>query len=178
MAIIVEDGSGKSDAESYATVAFCDDYFSKRNITTWAALDTATKEANLRKSTEYMVAEYRNRWLGRRVLTTQALDWPRVGVVIQDFKQTQFTSYGLFQIDWTIVPIEVQRACAELALKIQTIPTLAPDQPQAVTEETVGPITVKYDKDSSSIVQYRQVDLMLKVYLVVGDNSSVQLRRC
>lgn len=177
MSIIVEDGTGKSDAESYCTVAYCDDYFSKRNNTSWAALDTETKEGCLRLATDYMVQIYRNKWNGRRVLTTQSLDWPRVGVVISDFTQTQFTSYGLFQVDYTIVPEEVKKACAELANRA-SIAVLSVDQTQSVTEETVGPITVKYDTNSPDIVRYNVIDNLLKVYMSSGgSNAMVRLVR-
>lgn len=172
MSIIVEDGTGKSDAESYASVAFCDDYFSKRANTSWGALSTATKEACLRNASEYMVGQYRDRWLGRRRLTTQRLDWPRVGVVISDFRTVLFGAYGLFQVDYTIVPDEVQRACAELAIRAST-QVLADDQTQAVIRETVGPITVEYQPGSSSIPWFRQIDMILKVYLANGGSASM-----
>lgn len=168
MTIVVEDGTGKADAESYCDVAYADNYHSKRNNTSWAPLTTALKEAFLRNATEFMIGLYRMRWLGRRVLTTQALDWPRVGVVIKDFESSGFPgSYGLYQVDYTIVPVEVKNACAELALRASK-GELAPDRTQKIISETVGPISVTYDKDAPAQVQYRQVDAMLKVYLQGG----------
>ena len=179
MSIILEDGTGKSNAETYSSVAFCDDYFSKRGNSVWGNLDDDFKEAGLRNASEYMVGAYRDRWLGRRRLTTQRLDWPRVGVVISDFSTATFGAYGLFQIDYQIVPEEVQRACAELAFKWTQTGNLAVDQTQNVIEETVGPLTIKYDQFSSQIIQYRQVDMILKVLLINGGSGAmIRLGRC
>jgi len=78
--LIVEDGSIVPGAESYCSVAAADAYHSGRANATWAGLDQATKEANLRKATEYMVSIYRQRWKGLRASINQALDWPRYDV--------------------------------------------------------------------------------------------------
>src|ERR1700756_1371902 len=121
MSLIVEDGTGLANAESYISVADATTFHNNRNNTAWAALTTAVQEACLRKATDYMIAKYRMRWLGRRVLITQAVDWPRVGEVLEDFGGSQgrnnMGSYGLFQISYKIVPVEVANACALLALK-------------------------------------------------------------
>ena len=66
MSLIVEDGTGKSNAESYISVADADTYHSNRDNTDWAALTTAEKERLLRIATDYMVAVYRLRWDGYR----------------------------------------------------------------------------------------------------------------
>ena len=173
MTIIAEDGSGLADAESYCDVTFADTYHSNRANTAWALLTTAIKEANLRKATDYMLGQYRMRWLGRRVTITQALDWPRVGVVIEDLTGgAGVASYGLFQLSFTIVPVEVKNACAELALR-SSASALIIDQTQKVIQETVGPVTVKYDSNAPQQIQYSQIDAMLRVYLTAGGNMAM-----
>ena len=78
MSLIVEDGTGRADAESYASVSVADAYHTARGNTAWAALaTTALKEAALRKATDYLGQTYGLRWKGYRMTTTQALDWPR-----------------------------------------------------------------------------------------------------
>lgn len=176
MPLVTETGAGLADAESYCSVDYADTYHEKRRNTSWAALSDDNKEANLRKATDYMLGEYRGRWLGRRVLTTQALDWPRVGVVIEDFiGGAGVAPYGLFQVDYTIVPVEVKNACAELALRA-AFGTLTEDLSKTIVEEAVGPIRVKYDKNSVQHTRYRQVDSMLSVYLT-GGSAMVKLSR-
>jgi hypothetical protein len=182
MTLIVEDGTGLADAESYASVTEVDTYHSNRGNSLWATLSTANKEEALRRATDYMIGEYRMKWLGRRVLITQALDWPRVGVVLKDFGgsggRNGIGSYGLWQISFTIVPPEIKNACAELALRA-SIFALAEDISPRVLEETVGPIKVKYSEWSSQRIQYRQVDDILRVFLIAGGNSNMaMLQRC
>lgn len=178
MSLIVEDGTGLPNAESYCSVAFADTYWSNLADTVWSALTTAQKEAALRKATTFMVQLYRMRWKGRRVLITQALDWPRVGVVLEDFGGSQgrhgFGSYGLFQVSYTIVPKELQSSCAEMAYRTLS-GDLAADLGQVVTSEKVGPLQVNYDKNSPQYIRYRAMDMLLKPYLVDG-GSDAQFR--
>lgn len=174
--LIVEDGTGKPNSESYASVVFADTYFADRNLTAWAALTTVAKEAALRKASEYLTSKYRLAWKGQRRLTTQALDWPRVGVVTDDYKVTP--GYGFFQISYEIVPVEVKKACAELALSASAT-ALFTNTGQTVLQKTVGPITVKYDSNSSQQTYFALADSMIGIYLSSsGRSPMVKLVRC
>ena len=161
MSIIIEDGTGKSDAESFISVETASAYFTARGVTTWDALDTGeetvNREAALRKATDYLTAVYRDRWEGVRYTETQALDWPRQGVVRDSWA-----------VDIDEVPTEVINACAELALKSASADLLA-DQTRGVTSEKVGDIEVSYDKNSPQATRYKQIDAMLRPFL----NSAV-----
>lgn len=170
MTIIVEDGMGLANAESYISVASADTYHSNRGNTTWAALTTAVKEQLLRKATDYMVQTFRARWDGYRKLTTQALDWPREYVEIKD-TVLRTTAY----VDNASVPTIVANACAELALKANN-GVLLDDQEQIVTRETIGPLTVEYDKFSGQAKRYAAIEAALSVYFK-GASSSVGLVR-
>lgn len=165
MSLIVETGTGSATAESYISVVDADAYFLARNNAAWAALSTADKEAALRKATDYMTATYRSRWQGARVYPSQALDWPRADVIIEDV--------GVLI---TVVPEMVKRACAELALKAATA-ELNPDLTQGVLQETVGPISVTYDKASPQRTRYAAIDAMLQPYLSSGGGVSMKLVR-
>lgn len=179
MALIVETGAGLSTAESYLSVAEALTYHNNLGNTAWAALTVTQQEQALRRATNYMIGEYRLRWLGRRVFTTQSLDWPRVGVVIEDLNSgSGMQTYGLFQVLFTIVPPEVKNACAELALRA-SIAVLLDDQSQKVVQEVIGPIRVTYDKDSAARIVYPQVDAMLRVFLKAGGNAAMgKMIRC
>lgn len=108
MSLVVEDGTGLANAESYISVANADAYFTARGNATWAAITTtALKEEALRRATDYMVQVYRQRWQGYRMTDTQALDWPRSGVVVDAYRY----------VDTDEVPTEVAHACAELAVR-------------------------------------------------------------
>lgn len=174
MSLITEDGTIVANAESYCTVAFADDYHSKRGNTAWDALDdTDDKEPALRKATEYMLQVYRARWNGARVSADQLLDWPRSGVVI-DSASGFYVGFEN-SIDSDIVPLEVKRACAELALKASTA-TLLDDQTQSVLVETIGPISTTYDKSSPQATRYKAIDAMLRPYLSGSSNSARLVR--
>lgn len=174
MALIVEDGTAKADAESYCTVAFATTYHSDRGNAAWAALASdAIREQLLRKATEYMVGAYRSRWAGERVTTTQALDWPRRYVPIRDAPGGYGLSPSYYATD--AVPTPVQRACAELAL-IANDGALAPTLTRAAIRKKVGPLEVEYDTNSPEAPRYRAVDQTLSPYLAFG-GSSVRLTR-
>ena len=157
MSLICEDGSGKSDSESYISVADASSYHTARGNTAWAALATdALREAALRKATDFMRQVYRSRWQGYKVNEDQALDWPRYDVEVEGYA-----------VDSDIVPTEVKNACAELALKASAA-ELNPDLTQGVLSETVGSISVTYDKASPQFTRYRAIDAILSPYLKAG----------
>lgn len=78
---VVEDGTSKSDANSYTTIAFADQYFENHdNPSDWTGSTQAEKEMALRNATQYLDRYYGGRWRGRKkdLDENQALDWPRV----------------------------------------------------------------------------------------------------
>jgi hypothetical protein len=157
MSLICEDGSGKSDSESYISVADASNYHTVRGNTAWAALTTdALREAALRRATDYMRQAYRSRWQGYKVNEEQALDWPRYNVEVEGYA-----------VDSDIVPTEVKNACAELALRASAA-DLNPDLTQGVLSEQVGSIQVTYDKASPQFTRYRAIDALLSPYLKAG----------
>lgn len=117
MALVVEDGTGLSDAESYASVAAADAYATARGLT-WSGTDAA-KEQALRRATTWLDGRYRGRWPGTKVrLRLQALDWPRTGA--HDIAGDT--------VDYQSVPIEVVNATIEAAVReIATPGSLSPD---------------------------------------------------
>jgi hypothetical protein len=166
MALVTETGSGSATAESYITVAAATTYHSDRGNTAWASLSNAVMEQSLRKSTEYMIQIYRMRWKGVRMLSTQALDWPRAWVYLEPVVTGASTEFPNLVAD-DIVPVPVQRACAELALKSSTA-TLLADVTQQKSSVTVGPISTTYDKYSPQAKRYSSIDAMLAPYLDTG----------
>jgi len=160
MALIVEDGSIVTGAESYCTVAFANTYLANRGYTAWDALDdTDAKEPALRKATDYMLAMFKGRWQGTIVDEDQALDWPRYGVIVDGY-----------DVAYDSVPLAVQKACAELAYRASTA-DLSPDLSQGVLSESVGPISVTYDKSSPQFTRYRAIDALLSPYLKAGGSG-------
>ena len=175
MALVVEDGTGKSDAESYISVADADAYFTKRGNTTWLALTETVKEQLLRKATDYLVQVYRMRWKGVRVSATQALDFPRNFMEREDYEASTINGYqmlgGNYYYPADDVPVEVANSCAELAYKANSA-TLAPDLSRATIREKVDVIEVEYDKSQPQYTQYRAIDNALAPYLATGSSGT------
>lgn len=159
MSLIVEDGSIVTGAESYISVLDANTYHTNRNNGDWAEAETSEKEAALRKATDYMLQVCRTRWQGWKVSETQALDWPRNSVYVDQTinYNNQITAH---LIPNNVVPLEVKKACAEYALKALSGDLFA-DLTQSITREQVDKISVDYDKFSPQSVRYVAIEAML-----------------
>lgn len=172
MALIVEDGTAKTDAESYISVADASAYLSNRGYSgfTGLASDTDREEA-LRKATDYMVQVYRLRWDGVRKTSTQALDWPRSFVKRPDFEYSGLNGYTVIGGDYYYpsdeVPAEVANACALLAEK-SVAGDLSPDIERLTKREKVDVLEVEYADNAPAYTQYRAIDNMLAVFFGQG----------
>jgi hypothetical protein len=155
MALIVEDGTGKPDAEAYIAVADADAYFAARGKAEWAALDASAKEAALRNGADYMGAEYGQRWKGCRSTSVQALDWPRTAS--------------------DAIPKVIARANAELALR-SLLGDLMPDEDAQVTQEVVGPLSVTYAQGARQAPRFAFVDNLVGPWLS-GGVSQIRVSR-
>lgn len=164
MALEVEDGTGKTNSESFISVADTDTRHSNFGNTAWTGT-TAAKEQALRKATAFMEQAYRSRWKGNKHTVDQALSWPRNSVVVD----------GFVTIDSDVVPAEVKNACADLALKALA-ETLAPDLERGVVREKVGPIETEYDRASPQAKRFRAIDMMLAPFLKGGSGMARLVR--
>lgn len=153
MALIVEDGSGLSTAESFASVAFANTYHTNRGNALWTGTD-AVKEAALRKATDYIQAKYHDRWDGFRMTDSQALDWPRDYVV----RSSALT--GTVYWPNNAVPNDVALATCILALKSLS-EELMPDIDRSTIREKVDVIEVEYDRGAPIEKRFAEVDRLL-----------------
>jgi len=160
MALIVEDGAGLPNAESYVSVADCQAYATAHGLQ--FAGEASALEAALRNATQYLDTAYTYR--GQRQTDTQALEWPRT------------VADG--------VPREVVNACCELAARALKGPLwqdVSSSTMGAATEKTVGPITVKYAEATGvrndGQANYAGVNAMLRRWLA-SFGSNVKLVRC
>ena len=166
MALIVEDGTGKVDAEAYVSVANADTYHTAYgNPAAWSGASTAEKESALRIGAQYLDGKYALRWLGIRANETQALDWPRAGVEDSDG----------FLLDSDALPADLVRANAIAALKVINGDTLLPDltSPGTIASESKsmpGPFSksVTYVGGKSPYVTYSLIDALLSALLRSG----------
>lgn len=153
---LVEDGTGLSEATSYVEVAFSDTYLGA----TWAA-DSEAKEAALMAATEYFDLRWGRKLKGRPILSSQALELPRVG--LRD-------NYGN-PVEG--IPNDVKKAVCLYAQE-QVQGTLYPSPVSGNSKEprrkrtTVGPITTEIEYEGqatlSSFLKFPRADRMVVPY--------------
>ncbi len=106
MAFVVEDGTGKPDANSYVDVGFADGYFADRNNEVWESKTEEEKQAKLIEATDYINLRWGSRIRGYVMHTDQALPFPTDA--------------------WLGIPMNIKKATCEYALRAFDGP-LAPD---------------------------------------------------
>lgn len=109
--------AGDPTADSYASVADADAYFTARGEATWTG-STTLKENALRRGTTYLDNQYRDRWVGIRTGQNQSLAWPRL-----DGVRGYYRGYTQLLLDldgWPmpqdVVPTQIRNATIEAAL--------------------------------------------------------------
>ena len=145
----VESGQGLPEAEAYVSVADADAWLAARGYTLWATLMEAEKEQAIRRATDHLEQAYGQRWKGDRASDTQALSWPRSGVVVDGYT-----------IPADVIPPVLANASCLLAFKAAS-GELMEDTTRAVSRETIGPITTEYERGSAQGTRYRSIDAML-----------------
>jgi hypothetical protein len=123
VALIAEDGTIVTGANSYSTREAASAYHAARDNSAWFGLTSAEMDAALIKATDYLTQKYNARWKGIKINLTQPLDWPRAGVVTEDFRDptTGPSSIIRDQLSFLFpedeVPQEVVDSTAILALE-------------------------------------------------------------
>lgn len=163
---IVEDGTVVANANSFASVAYADQYFLDRGITTWTG-STSVRQTALVRATDYINTRFR--FKGYRYGDTidpvivQALEFPRDAL--------------------GALPDKLLRATCEYAIRALSA-TLAPDLTvddtgRAITSKTekVGPLeeTTAYQPGGTVYVfrPYPSADILLRD-LVVSRNQVIR----
>ena len=126
MAIVVEDGTGKTNSQSYLSVADADTHHTARGNTQWTALSTPNKETALVRATDYIDKRFGRKFRGYKVSRAQALEWPRFAATDNDG----------FILGYDSIPPQLQKATAEYALRASILKVLAPDVPAPVPSQS------------------------------------------
>lgn len=80
--LIVEDGTGKVNANTYAALEYADAYHRSLGRTSWEELDEDTRRSRLVIATRYIDGSYP--WKGTRRYRDQRLAFPRVDIMDAD----------------------------------------------------------------------------------------------
>ncbi|MBI5385012.1 MAG: hypothetical protein HZA90_10040 [Verrucomicrobia bacterium] len=174
LTLIKEDGTGKADANSYASVADGDAYFDGHLYASqWTAATTANKEKALVFATRLIDAE--RQFKGVKSTETQALQWPRANCPDPDRGKAE----GRMQnaecyLASDQVPSAVVKATCELAkeLLLQDRTTAPPGEGVIATwTDTTG---TKYSKtDKRPVLSYLVQSLLAKYGVSVRRGNSV-----
>lgn len=92
MALIVEDGTGKTNSNSYSSVLEANSYFQERGNLNWDGTELE-KETYLIQATDYIDLRFKSMLLGNKETSTQALEFPRdvnPGIIPRDLKRATF----------------------------------------------------------------------------------------
>ena len=167
--------AGSATANTYVTLAVADQYHEDRPPagTTWSgAASDAVKNAALLWATTLLDSLFE--WTGSpAVPETQALLWPRTGMLYRN---------GV-SVPSTIIPVELQEACAEYARQLLADDRAADSdiETKGVTAFTAGPVSFTFkDSVTAKVVPDAAVHLLVaEWYSAIRGRASmmVELQR-
>jgi hypothetical protein len=99
-----EDGTGRENAVSFASVLFYETYLADRGLTHGSRL---TKEQALVTATDWISDQFAEEWRGVPLIANQGLSWPRAGIVNP-------VTGSEYELPW--MPAQLVKATCELAL--------------------------------------------------------------
>lgn len=158
MALIVEDGTGLSNAESYISVTDADTYIAayRGANATWDGASVTDKEVAARQATQYL--DGTARWKGVKEFSTQALDWPRS------------FAYDENNIAFDGIPTKLEQATAEVMFLIvtgETITETVTRQNQTIREK-VDVIEVEYAEGATIQPIYPIITRLISDLVISG----------
>lgn len=169
MAIVTEDGTGKSDAQSYLSLADADAYFTARSVAAWTGANSA-KEAALIAATEYIDIRWGDLLKGSLEFPdTQALLFPRLNVYDNEGRALPG------------IPQRLERATAEYALislsqSLMPNPTIESSGKVVIEEsDETGPIkeTKKYQSGYLTKRPHPKADALMACFIVGSGTTRV-----
>lgn len=152
MAIIVEDGTTVSGANSYVSEAELTAYATARGVT----LTLGTEQLLVRAMDYIESLEYK----GIKLSSTQGLQWPRSDVYIDGYYNSNDN-----------IPTELKNGEMEVAIAIDGGEDPLADIGRVKTKSTVGPISVEYAPGQSTTI-VRKITAQLRKLLANGAGGS------
>ena len=160
--IIVEDGTGKSGATSYVSIAEFKAYWNQKGVTTYDSTADDTLAVWLNEAT--LLADSYFCYGGVIYSTEQALQVPRLNWYDRNGNSLDGT-----------VPTQLKNAISELAAERQG--TTVTKETDGIKRKTVGPLTVEYRGGGGSSVSYPSADIYMIGLLCSVSSGSIALPR-
>ena len=144
--LIQEDGTGKTDSNTYASEAELTQYNSDRDITLGGTNGDPTEI--LIKAMDYLESKD---FIGNKGTKEQALQWPRVGAVLN--------GYALDSDEMPQILLEAQM---EIAISIDAGTNPMSNLSRETIREKVGDIEVEYSKNAFAQTYLQAAETKLK----------------
>lgn len=135
--MVVENGTGRLDANSYVSIIEADTYHSLRGNTIWASATESDKVVALVRATDYVDARWK--FTGEPVKSTQALTFPRKSEYLNKNGDDVSAS----------VPVEIASATMEYALLVLGDGTALIELSPAAEDATQSRVIMQRDKVGS-----------------------------
>lgn len=166
-ALVVEDGSGLPNSDSYVSVEDAVAYAVAHGIAFSDADDDAASAA-LRRSTAWIDSTYRTRFTGYRTFRrSQALEWPRAGAYVYIPNNASDMAYAggydpaYDYLATNEIPVEIINATCEAAVRELATPgALTPDLDRggAVKSLKAGSVQIEYAGTASAMTVWTAID--------------------
>jgi len=158
MTLIIEDGTGVSGANTYASVASVDSYCSDHGYSDWSGTD-AVKEAAILRAMIFLESQ---QWKGIKAFRDNPLEWPRSYV----------TDKNGYAVNANIVHPQVVKALCEAAYReLQTPGCLLQDIKREDVLESLnvaGAVVVSFSASAPITTDYRLIKSLLQGLIVAG----------
>lgn len=170
LVFVAEDGSGKADANSFASVAGADSYYDTVPTTwlhavQWAAAIQTTKERFLVKATDLIRALFK--FSGYRVSSTQRLPFPRYDLWVDGV-----------ELPYDEVPEMLIFATAELAGKLMLADRTIDPATLGIKALAVDVIKIEFDRsDRAEVLPESVLTLLSDLGEAVGGDGMITLER-
>ncbi len=155
---IVEDGTGKENATSYASIDFIDSYAVDLGYNDWDTYSITTKQKYANQATQYIDLSFN--FYGKKADENQALEFPRE-------RCYDTLRHRFLETDEIIA--ELKKAVAEISINAGLSDSrLIQATGEVLKKEKVGDIEVERFTPSATQIKYPQVIRLLRG---VGDYS-------
>ena len=180
LTLIKEDGTGKVDANSYASVADGDAFFEGHlYATAWSGATSDAKGAALVMATRLIDSQFQ--FCGFRAHSDQALQWPRTECPDPDRGGRTWTVLGPVVsncVPYDSVPEAVVQATCELGRELIIEDRTAAPPGEGLATVINGSVTTRYSKsDTRPIISHVAQAMLAKYGALIGGGGSVRLVR-
>lgn len=134
----LEDGSGVPDANAYISVSYFRTHHGDRGNSAHADFTDTDVEAGIIRASEYVDKRFGRRFVGLRNSKAQGLEWPRIDA---------FDADGYLMSGVDDLPRQLEKACAEYALRALICGVLSPDPILPVPKQDMTDSSGERDSD-------------------------------